>query len=121
MTIQESSAAASAAAAKVAALLISGSVELEPYVAKVNPDRCNGSGVCVEVCEYEDAIALMPSSNGGKDAMKAVVSAANCVGCGSCVSACPNHAIDVQGWTVRQYEAMVDAITANIHAEEVSV
>jgi hypothetical protein len=24
---------------------------------------------------------------------------------------CPNHAIDVQGWTLAQYEAMVDAIT----------
>jgi heterodisulfide reductase subunit A-like polyferredoxin len=30
-----------------------------------------------------------------------------------CVSACPNRAIDVQGWTLEQYEAMVEAITAD--------
>jgi heterodisulfide reductase subunit A len=121
MNIQESSAAASAAAAKVAALLSSGSVELEPFVAKVDLDLCTGSGACVEVCEYEDAIALKPTTIGGKEVLRAFVSPANCVGCGSCVSACPNQAIDVQGWTVRQYEAMVDAITANVPATEVSV
>jgi heterodisulfide reductase subunit A len=121
MNIQESSAAASAAAAKVAALLSSGSVELEPFVAKVDLARCSGSGACVEVCAYEDAISLQSMTIAGKEVMKAVVSPANCVGCGSCVSACPNHAIDVQGWTVGQYEAMVDAITADIPMMEISV
>ena len=41
---------------------------------------------------------------------RAVVTAANCSGCGACVAVCPNRAIDVQGWTLGQYEAMVDAI-----------
>jgi heterodisulfide reductase subunit A len=41
-----------------------------------------------------------------------VVTPANCVGCGACVSACPNDAIDVQGWTLAQYDAMLDAIAA---------
>ncbi len=35
-----------------------------------------------------------------------------CVGCGSCVAVCPNRAVDLQGWTVSQYEAMVDAIAS---------
>ena len=117
MNIQESSAAASAAAAKVSALLGLGSVELDPFVAWVNPDLCNGSGECVQVCAYEDAIALEPSSTPGQKI--AVVTPANCVGCGSCVSACPNQAIDVQGWTVGQYEAMVDAFVADIPMTEV--
>jgi heterodisulfide reductase subunit A2 len=43
-----------------------------------------------------------------------VVSPANCVGCGVCVSVCPSEAIDVQGWTLGQYRAMVDAIGAEI-------
>jgi hypothetical protein len=30
------------------------------------------------------------------------------------VAVCPNRAIDVQGWTLGQYEAMVDAIAMNI-------
>jgi hypothetical protein len=30
------------------------------------------------------------------------------------VAVCPSHAIDVQGWTLAQYEAMVDAIGMDI-------
>jgi heterodisulfide reductase subunit A len=120
MNIQEASAAASAAAAKVAVLLGKGEVSLEPFVAHVNPDLCNGSGECVAVCAYEDAIALETFSADGHTMQKAVVTPANCVGCGVCVSACPNHAIDVQGWTLPQYEAMVDAIAEDMLELEVT-
>jgi heterodisulfide reductase subunit A len=112
MNIQESCAAASAAAAKVAVLLSQGQVELEPFVARVDPERCDGSGQCLEVCCYEDAISLETFSANGRAHKKAVITAANCAGCGSCVSACPNQAIDLQGWTLKQYEAMVDALAA---------
>jgi heterodisulfide reductase subunit A len=112
MNIQETCAAASAAAAKVAVLLGQGSVKLEPFVARVNHDLCDGSGQCVEVCAYEDAISLQTISSNGRAVQKAVVTPANCVGCGACVSACPNDAIDVQGWTLAQYDAMLDAIAA---------
>jgi heterodisulfide reductase subunit A len=110
MNIQESCAAASAAAAKVAVLLSAGQVELEPFVARVDPERCNGSGQCVQVCQYEDAITLQTVSGNGSTMQKAVVTPANCAGCGSCVSACPNQAIDLQGWTIGQYDAMIDAL-----------
>jgi heterodisulfide reductase subunit A len=110
MNIQESSAAASAAAAKVATLLSQGLVELEPFVARVDPDRCDGTGQCVEVCCYEDAIRIETIAMNGSSVQRAYVTPANCAGCGSCVSACPNRAIDLQGWTLEQYEAMVDAI-----------
>jgi heterodisulfide reductase subunit A len=117
--IQESCASAMAAASKVAALLGQGSVVLEPFVARVDPDLCSGSGRCVEVCTYEGAIALQSVNLGGEVVQRAVVSPANCVGCGMCVSACPNRAIDVQGWTLKQYEAMVDAIAAELPEPEV--
>jgi len=120
MNIQESCAAASAAAAKVAVLLSAGRVELEPYVAYVDPERCDGSGECVKVCCYEDAITLqtIPASGGnGSTMQKAVVTPANCAGCGSCVSACPNRAIDLQGWTLDQYDAMINALLGIPNAE----
>jgi heterodisulfide reductase subunit A len=119
MNVQEACAAASAAAAKVAVLLGQGEVELEPFVARVNRDLCDGSGQCVEVCAYEDAISLETISANGREVKKAVVTPANCVGCGVCVSACPNRAIDVQGWTLDQYEAMIDAIVADLPELEV--
>ncbi len=119
MNIQESCAAASAAASKVAVLLGQGEVELEPFVAWVNPELCDGSGECIKVCCYEDAITLQTVSVNGSQMQSAFVTPANCAGCGACVSACPNGAIDVQGWTLDQYEAMVEAIVTDIPGLEV--
>lgn len=110
MNVQEAVTAASAAAAKVNALLGRGYVELPPYVAAVDPAKCIGSGECVQVCEYDGAIAVQTLVENGQEIRRAVVTAANCSGCGACVSACPTQAINVQGWTLPQYEAMVDAI-----------
>jgi heterodisulfide reductase subunit A len=114
MNIQEAAAAAAAAASKVATLLAAGEVKLEPFVANVDLDKCDGTGACVEVCAYEDAIAVETMVMDGVEVKQAVVTPANCSGCGNCVSACPNRAIDVQGWTLAQYEAMVDAITLDL-------
>jgi heterodisulfide reductase subunit A len=114
MSVQECCAAAEAAASKVGILLARGEVELEPYVARVDPDRCQGTGECVRVCPQEGAIRMEASDTGAKSYQRAVVTAANCNGCGVCVSACPNRAIDVQGWQLDEYEAMVQAMTAEV-------
>jgi heterodisulfide reductase subunit A len=119
MNIQESLSAASAAAAKAAALLGRGRVELPPFVAAVDESKCNGTGACVEACLYEGAISLQSVQENGTERKRAVITPANCVGCGACVSACPNHAIDVQGWTLAQYDAMVQAIGMEMPAVEV--
>lgn len=116
MNIQESLSAASAAAAKVASLLGRGRVELPPFVAAVDDHKCNGTGACVEACVYEGAIALQTFEENGKQIKRAVITPANCVGCGACVSVCPNRAIDVQGWTLAQYDAMVEAIGMDMPA-----
>ena len=118
MNIQESCAAAEAAASKVAVLLGRGQVELEPYVARVDPERCRGAGECERACPQEGAIRLETFSQNGTTGRRAVVSPANCNGCGVCVSACPNRAIDVQGWRLDEYEAMVEAIAAETPALE---
>ncbi len=102
MDINEACNAAQAAAAKAAALLGKGYVELDPFVAKVNSEKCQGSGQCITECP-EEAIHM-------GDGNKAEVNPALCTGCGMCVAVCPENAIDVQGWTLKQYEDMVDAI-----------
>ena len=52
--------------------------------AIVDPDKCTGSGECVDACPVE-AITLVND--------KAVVDAEECTDCGSCVDVCPNEAI----------------------------
>jgi heterodisulfide reductase subunit A len=104
--VSEACAAAQAAAVKTASLLAKGFVELDPYVAEVDAARCTGNGLCREVCPVEGAIERAAGDG------KARVNPALCTGCGICVAECPAAAIDVKGWTLKQYEDMVDAIVA---------
>ncbi|MGO0122266.1 FAD-dependent oxidoreductase [Desulfothermobacter acidiphilus] len=98
--ITETALSAGAAALRSTVLLARGQVELEPYVAEVYPERCNGCGICVQECDY-GAINL-------KDG-KAVINEAVCQGCGACAAMCPQRALGVKGYTVDQFAAMVDA------------
>ena len=92
---------------RIATLLAKGYVELDPYVAEVDPERCSGNGLCQKVCPVTGAIQIDPAADG-----RATVNPALCTGCGICVAECPDHAIDIKGWTLKQYEDMVDAIVA---------
>ena len=49
-TVGESVAAGLAAVAQSAALLKKGFAELDPLVARVDPDKCTGSGACLSAC-----------------------------------------------------------------------
>lgn len=104
MDIGEACTAAQAAAAKAAVLLGKGYVELDPYVAEVDSTMCQGHGRCAAACPVEGALTL--------SGPQAEVNPALCTGCGICVAECPQNAIDVKGWTLTQYEKMVDAIAA---------
>jgi heterodisulfide reductase subunit A len=67
----------------------------------------------VEVCQYDGAIAMTEvETEEGLFERKAYVNPVACVGCGACVAACASEAIDVQGWEMDQYRAMIDAITS---------
>ncbi|MEW6386966.1 MAG: CoB--CoM heterodisulfide reductase iron-sulfur subunit A family protein [Thermodesulfobacteriota bacterium] len=110
--VGETCAAAAAAAVKAAAVLTRGYVELDPFVAEVDLSKCQGMGACVEACPGEGALTLMDLEVEGQKVRRAQVNPAQCLGCGACVAVCPDNAIDVKGWTLKQYEAMVDAIVS---------
>jgi len=99
--IADSISQASAVAAKVAALLSTGKITLEPIVSQVNVRFCRGCGKCVEICEF-NAIELVDGI--------AKVNEALCKGCGTCASICPTGAIDVRHFTQRQIEAVLEAM-----------
>jgi heterodisulfide reductase subunit A len=107
--ITESCASASAAAVKAASILKKGYVELDPYVVKVDPARCEGSGLCLQECPLDGALHMQGE---GSD-RRVEVNPAICNGCGCCVAVCPTRALQINGWTLDQYEAMVDAIAAD--------
>ena len=113
MDVGEACNAAGAASAKVASLLSSGYVELDPFVAEVDLDKCKGTGICVAACLAEGALQMAEMEINGQKIARAQVTPALCLGCGACVAVCPENAIDVAGWTLKQYEAMVDRIVAD--------
>jgi heterodisulfide reductase subunit A len=116
MDVSESCNAASAAASKAAVLLGKGYVELDPFVAEVDPEKCEGTGACLEACLRKGAIELVEEERDGKVVRRAQVVPALCLGCGACVAVCPTGAIQVRGATLAQYEAMVDAIVSSDQA-----
>lgn len=112
MTIDETLASASAAAAKAAVLLAHAEVELEPFKARVDSEKCIGCGLCFAECAYEGALVREEGDLEGSPITRAKVNPGLCVGCGACVPVCPTRAIDLQGWTLSQFEAMVDGLLA---------
>ncbi len=114
--IGETVGAAGAAAAKAAALLARGHVELDPFVAEVDLSRCDGTGACVAACLNEGALTMADVEIDGKTVRRAEVTPALCLGCGACVAVCPQNAIDVNGMTLQQFEAMIDRFVSETEA-----
>lgn len=107
-TVGESVAAGLAAVAQSAALLKKGYAELEPLVARVDPDKCVGSGACVTSCPY-DSITMIE----WEGRQVASVDPATCKGCGGCVPFCEADAIDLLGYTDAQMRAAIEEMIGN--------
>ncbi len=97
----ETAASASAAVGRADVYLVKGYAELEPYIAEVDAEKCNGCGICVEECPA-GAISI-------KDE-KAVINEALCKGCGACGALCPTEAINLRGYRYEQFRAMIDIL-----------
>ncbi|HOJ86348.1 MAG TPA: CoB--CoM heterodisulfide reductase iron-sulfur subunit A family protein [Elusimicrobiales bacterium] len=110
MDVIESLQASNTAAVKSASLLASGDIPLEPFVAVVDEDKCTGCEKCPKECSYAGALTMIEKEVGGKKKKVAYVNAALCKGCGACVAVCEPKAINVAGWSLEQFEAMVEAI-----------
>ncbi len=118
MNIQETLNAAGAAAVKAAAMFAHEMVELNPFVASVDASLCCGEGLCVTQCDYEGALQLVEKEVDGQMVQRAEVNAGLCVGCGACVAVCPHRAMELNGWRLDQFEAMVDGLMAETpHAD----
>ncbi len=92
MDITESSASAAAAASKAAALVSQGSIELDPFISRVDEALCADCQTCLTVCPYQ-AIARNEEEGFSQ------VNEALCTGCGTCAAACPSSAISQLGFS----------------------
>lgn len=109
MDIPESTASAAAAAAKASALITQGQIEMDPFIAKVEEEKCSGCKICLYVCPY-DALS--------RDEAKGVatVNEALCTGCGTCVATCPSNAIRQFGFDDHQVRSEVLALLGTLPA-----
>jgi heterodisulfide reductase subunit A len=78
---------ANAAASKVAEIMNDG-LEIEPFVAEIDNEKCNLCEDCIAICKYkamsvkDDEIYIDPMS---------------CSGCGKCLTVCKPNAINIHG------------------------
>lgn len=108
--IPDTVAQASAAAARVMVTLAQKEFKIDPILAFVDQNKCDGCEICIENCP-KNAIVM-----NGKG--KAEVVEALCLGCGSCIASCPTEALDLHAYTSDQLYASIEAILLNKPEDE---
>lgn len=95
----------SGTAGRAATILSRRKVEIEPIVAKVDPEKClhrtSQCGVCAKVCPYGAPV--------GEEKKPMFINPAKCHGCGTCVADCPVDAITQMHFTDEQIFAQIRA------------
>ena len=109
--VAESVASALAGVSKAGALLMKGYVNLDPLVARVDPNLCAWCDECTKACPYG---ALDKVAYGEKEI--AQVNNVLCKGEGACVPVCPKQAVSVLGYTNEQITSMIDAMAKEVVA-----
>ena len=61
---------------------------------RINPEMCNGCGLCVNICSD---LSLKMENN---KAVKSDSAEFGCIGCGHCMAVCPTGAIEIHGRTI---------------------
>jgi heterodisulfide reductase subunit A2 len=109
--VAESVASSLAGVSKAAALLLKGYVNLDPLVARVDPNLCAWCDECTRACPYG---AVEKVAYGETEV--AEVNRILCKGEGACVPVCPKQAVSVLGYTNEQITSMIDAMAKEVVA-----
>ena len=103
--ITESVKSSLAASAKANSLISSGVIEIEPTIAKVDPEICEWCGKCVEICTYN---SISKTQYKGKTI--ATINETKCKGCGMCSAVCLSDAIEIFGYKNKEIDAIMDGL-----------
>jgi heterodisulfide reductase subunit A2 len=101
--IPDTVAQASAAAARALALISKGKVEIEGATAWIDPEKCSGCKVCLDLCPYK-------AINFDESKKISQVNEVLCKGCGTCVAACPSAAIKGKHFTTEEIIAEIEGV-----------
>jgi heterodisulfide reductase subunit A len=101
--IPDTVAQASAAAARALALISKGKVEIEGATAWIDPEKCSGCKICLDLCPYK-------AINFDEAKKIAQVNEVLCKGCGTCVAACPSAAIKGKHFTTEEIIAEIEGV-----------
>jgi heterodisulfide reductase subunit A len=91
-----------------------GEIELDPFVAEVDPESCSGCRICLNACPFS-------AIERNEEEARAEVNSVLCTGCGTCVATCPCDAIQQHGFDDGQVRAELMALLGVEQQEEVLV
>ena len=108
--IEESISQAMAAASRATTILAKDSVQISPLVSQVDVEKCDGCGVCAEVCPFGAIILEDTVGTGNRADYRSKNIMASCKGCGLCAASCPQKAIDMLHFRDRQIVASICSV-----------
>lgn len=71
-------------------------VQTTNFIPKLNVDKCNGCGKCVEVCPVAALGLVSAEDPSNKKKKKAYLNEDPCLGCGVCVRSCGKDALELK-------------------------
>ena len=107
--VEESVAQALASSARAATLLSRAEVSLDAVKAEPDLAFCDGCALCLDVCPYHAISLVEESGDNGQVSKYIAVNKAQCKGCGLCQGTCPKRGVVVQGFTMDQISAQIEA------------
>lgn len=105
--IDEAVAQAKAAVSRAGVILAQDVMKLDAIKSEAT-EKCDGCGLCVDVCPYL-AIGIEEYQGNGHKAKRIQTDPALCKGCGLCAATCPKDGVIVHGFTMDQLRVQVDA------------
>ncbi|MDR0912528.1 MAG: hydrogenase iron-sulfur subunit, partial [Methanobrevibacter sp.] len=106
--ITESIMQSNAAAAKVFELKNNG-IELEPFIAEIDHEKCDKCKDCIPICKHK-SIQLIDN--------EIIVDPMSCSGCGECLTICNEGAISIQGNINEKIYGTIDGILKDKRKDE---
>jgi len=98
-----------AAASRASVILSKKTLKLDAIKSCVT-HNCDGCALCVDICPYNALELVEYMDENQKKHRRIKTQEALCKGCGICMATCPKEGIVVNGFTLNQLKAQVDAI-----------